>query len=274
MTTRAVHFEITEDQNTSSVLAALTRFANFRGRPEKILSDNQTSFVSSSKELTEFVKQMDVHLIKEGLAKQGIPVTWEFIPPRAPHFGGSWEIMVRAMKRALKVLSAGETMSDDKFRTVVSHATALLNSRPITRVVIHDKEVILTPNSFLIGNYDTGLVDITPDEFGTRLSEKFLKVEKIVNQVWKQFMHEILPELASRSKWTQRLPDLKPGTVVLVIDPELPRGQWKIGLVLEVKISSDGVVRSGVVRVDGKSYERPAKNLFPLVEENPETPSM
>jgi hypothetical protein len=215
----------------------------------------------------EFVRKLDIHAIELGLAKRGIPVTWEFIPPRAPHFGGSWEIMVKAMKRALKVLSTGELLHEDKFRTVVSHATALLNSRPLTKVIIHDKELILTPNSFLIGQIDTGLVELTPDEFGTKLSEKYMKVEKIVNQVWKQFLHEILPELAARTKWTQRLPDLKAGTVVLVIDPDLPRGQWKIGLVLTVKTSDDGVVRSGTVRIDGKIYERPAKNLFPLVEE-------
>jgi len=49
MNTRCVHFEISEDQKTSSVLNALSRFSNLRGAPSMLKSNNQTSFVPQRK---------------------------------------------------------------------------------------------------------------------------------------------------------------------------------------------------------------------------------
>ena len=65
MTTRAVHFEVTEQQDTTAVLNALSRFCSIRGVPDMILSDNQTSFRSSSKELEKWVHSVDFEFLQE-----------------------------------------------------------------------------------------------------------------------------------------------------------------------------------------------------------------
>ena len=269
MNTRCVHFEVCEDQKTSSVLSAISRFANLRGLPSVIKSDNQTSFVSANKELSDFINTLEHEKIQEGLQNDfDQPIEWIFIPPRAPHFGGSWEIMVKAMKRAVETLTEAQDVSEDQFRTVISKAAALLNSRPLTKTFLEEKEVIVTPSSFLIGNHKTDFV--TPDQElrYTKLGAKFREVVKIEKEIWRHFIREILPEISPRTKWYKTFPPLKIGDLVLVIEEGTPRGHWKMALVEEVKTSTDGIVRSAKVRMNDRTFDRPIINLFPLFDTN------
>jgi len=268
LTTRAVHFEVCEDQKTSSVLNALTRFADIRGAPSVIKSDNQTSFVAARKELLQLVTAEEAEIIQRDLQRKfDKSIQWEFIPPRAPHFGGSWEIMVKAMKRAVKVITDGTDVNEDQFRTAVSQAAGLLNSRPLSREFIDEKEVILTPNSFLIGRFSTNLIKSESETGLSKLGAKYKEVLKIGHNVWRQFQKELLPELAPRAKWFKVFPDLKVNDVVLVIEEGTLRGQWKTAIVQELKLSSDGRARSATIRMNGKTFDRPIINLFPLFDQ-------
>jgi len=269
MNTRCVHFEICEDQKTSSVLNALSRFSNLRGAPSVIKSDNQTSFAAAEKELVNFVASIDQEEVKDGLVQEfDKKIDWQFIPPRAPHFGGSWEIMVKAMKRAVESLTNGQDVSEDQFRTAISKAAALLNSRPLSRKMLEEKEVIITPNSFLIGNYKTDLVSPDQEIKYTKLGAKHQEVLRLEREIWKRFITEVLPELSPRTKWYKIFPELKVGDVVLVIEEGTPRGQWKIAVVEETKKSEDQIVRSAKIRMNGKLFDRPIVNLFPLFDQN------
>jgi len=265
---RAVHFEVTEDQTTSAVLMALTRFAFCRGCPSRIVSDNQTSFKSAEKELLSFLKDLDFEALSQRLGQSfEKAVSWEFIPPRAPHFGGSWEIMVKAMKRAVKVVAKGADYTEDQFRTFVTQAAGLLNARPLTRMLIRDKVTIVTPNSFIVGNYNTELIPVSLENKHSRLGARFLLTEKMSREVWKQFIHELLPELRPRTKWLKTFPNLEVGQLVLVIDKAAEKGEWRLAIVDKVNQSEDGVVRSATVRMGCKTYDRPVIDLFPLLDQ-------
>ena len=269
LTFRCTHFELCEDQKTSSVLNALTRFANLRGAPSVIKSDNQTSFVSAQKELTDFVNNLDHEEITDALRDEfEKPIQWVFIPARAPHFGGSWEIMVKAMKRAVSVITNGQDVSEDQFRTVLSKAAALINSRPLSRRFLKDKEEILTPNSFLIGNYAVDFDTSKAEAKQSPLTVRYREVLKLEREVWKQFLREIIPEISPRPKWYKVFPELKVNDLVLVIEDNIPKGQWKMAVVEEVKRSLDGIVRSAVIRMNDRLYTRPVINLFPLFDQD------
>jgi len=55
--TKAVHIEVVGNLTTDSFLACLKRFIARRGRPNSIYSDNGTTFVGASRQLSEFYKE-------------------------------------------------------------------------------------------------------------------------------------------------------------------------------------------------------------------------
>lgn len=58
--------------------------------------------------------------------------------------------------------------------------------------------------------------------------------------------------------------DLAENTVVMIIDPQLPRAQWPIGRVVKLIPSADGHVRSAQVQVNDRLYLRPVAKLVRL----------
>ena len=267
--TRAVHFEPTQDQTTNSVIKALIRFSAYRGRPKYIVSDNQTSFKAADKDLRDYFElfKANINFIERGFNKQDEPVQWVFIPPRAPHLGGSWEIMVKAMKRALNSISQGQPMTEDDFHTFLCQAMNLINNRPLLKHYTQETSYIITPNSFQVGKLETGLVPPLDNIPETKLGAKWRQIETLTNQLWHKFIHEILPELAPRQKWKKHFNDLKEGDIVLVIETGLPRGVWKVGRVVEIFLSRDGFTREALVQIGNKCYERSITKLIPLLSE-------
>jgi hypothetical protein len=73
---------------------AWRRFVALRGSPKNVWSDNGTNLTACEKEL----KQGLARIVNEGrlvaeMADKGI--NWQFSPPSAPHFVGSWESLVK-----------------------------------------------------------------------------------------------------------------------------------------------------------------------------------
>ena len=98
LTTRAVHLEIVSSLDTSSCVMGIERFIARHGTPSTIWSDNGRNFVGAEKELLACIKSWN------GMAPNIFAhkaVTWKFNLPGAPHHGGSWERLVRSVKRVL-----------------------------------------------------------------------------------------------------------------------------------------------------------------------------
>ena len=68
----------------------------------------------------------------------------------------------------------------------------------------------------------------------------------------------------SRPKWTSEVQDLKVGDVVLVIQPDAPRGRWPLGRIAEVYPGRDGHTRVAKVACPVKTVVRPIHKLIPL----------
>ena len=67
--------------------------------------------------------------------------------------------------------------------------------------------------------------------------------------------------LQSRKKWHIVRENVKVGDILLVIDENMPRGCWPLGLVLKVNTGRDGMVRSVKLRSRGKEIVRPISKL-------------
>jgi len=234
------------------------------------VSDNQTSFKSSSRELKDFYllfvenqKTIEQEFNRTDLSE---PVEWTFIPPGAPHQGGAWEIMVKAMKRAMKAISSGQAMTEDTFSTFLCQAMNLINCRPLLKHYSNDVAHYLTPNCFLTGKMDTTLVPPVQDPPDTKLGARWRQLEQLTNELWHRFIKEILPELSPRVKWKSEFNNLTPNTVVLVVEQGLPRGVWKMGLVTEVLPGRDGFARKVKVKIGSTIFERSVTSLIPLLD--------
>jgi hypothetical protein len=150
MATRAIHLEVAFGLDTDSFLNALARFTSRQGTPTKITSDNGTNFVGAVNELKELVEQLDKDKIQRATSHRNIK--WVFNPPGAPHFGGVFEVMVKAAKKALYAVLGNSDITDEELITACAGAESLINSRPITyQTADPQDDVPLTPNHFLHG---------------------------------------------------------------------------------------------------------------------------
>lgn len=130
--TKAVHLELVTELTTEAFLAALRRFTARRGICSQLFSDNATNFVGAARELKEVYEflEKEKNEIETSLANQH--VQWNFIPPRAPNFGGLWEAAVKIAKRHLYIMTRGRTLTYEEYSTLLTEIEAILNSRPLT----------------------------------------------------------------------------------------------------------------------------------------------
>ena len=89
-------FKISAD----SFLSAFLRMASRRGTPEVMFSNNGDNFFRADKELKDLLNQLDQKKYQAENRSKG--VQWSFNPPSAPHFGGVYEIVIKAAKKAIK----------------------------------------------------------------------------------------------------------------------------------------------------------------------------
>ena len=84
-TTRAVHLEVILDMTVESFMLAFRKFASRRSLPSRMISDNASTYLAAADELQRL---FDSPSLKQALEYHG--VTWQFIPKRAPWYGGFW----------------------------------------------------------------------------------------------------------------------------------------------------------------------------------------
>ncbi|XP_035219086.1 uncharacterized protein LOC118192269 [Stegodyphus dumicola] len=77
---RAVHLELITSMSMETFLVAFHRFVARRGKPSVVYSDNGTNFKGVASDFEKiFLEAREEH------------ITWKFIPPNAPWWGGRWE---------------------------------------------------------------------------------------------------------------------------------------------------------------------------------------
>lgn len=266
--TRAVHIELVSDLTSDAFLNALKRFIGRRGVCSDIYSDNATNFVGANKKLLELkiLFQSATHLdtLYNALSKDGI--TWHFIPPRSPHFGGLWEASIKSIKTHLyRVL--GEThLTYDELNTILIKIEAVLNSRPLTPLSSDPLDATpLTPAHFLIGEPTCSLPEPDLSSVPDNRLKRWQRVTQLTQCLWKRWNKEYLSQLQTRKKWlSNKGPALKVGTLVLIKEDNISPLSWALGRVLQVHAGTDDVIRVATVLSRGKEIKRSVRKLCPL----------
>ncbi|XP_062542111.1 uncharacterized protein LOC134210108 [Armigeres subalbatus] len=151
LSVKAIHLELVADLTTQAFIAALRRFVSRRGRPQLIMCDNATTFVGANRELRQLYKQLNEREFQDPVIKEAANdgITFKFIPPRTPNFGGLWEAQVKSFKAHLKKSVGLRTLKNDEMLTALAQIEAVLNSRPMTAISSDPSDYeALTPGHF------------------------------------------------------------------------------------------------------------------------------
>ncbi|XP_070517428.1 uncharacterized protein [Cardiocondyla obscurior] len=271
MTIKAIHLEVVSDLSSAGFLAALRRFVARRGVPEKIYSDNGTNFVGASNELRELYALFNTTEHKESVLKYAAEhqLTWHFIPPAAPHFGGLWESTVKLFKHHFKRVVSDSLFTFEEFNTFTVEIEGVLNSRPITTLSSDPNDPsALTPAHFLIGKPITSLPEIDLTSVPANRLSIWQHISKVRQDFWARWSLEYLNELQKRVKWCKDGPKIAVGTVVLIKDKNLPCTRWLLGKITIVHPGEDGSTRAATVKTANGELKRTTKCLCPLPLEN------
>ena len=267
--TKAVHLELVSDLTTEAFIGCLKRFFARRGKSKNIYSDNATNFLGARNELRalyDYVQSAERNpAVQNFLSNEKI--TWNFIPPRSPHFGGLWEAAVKSFKRHLLRNVGNTLLTQEQFETYVIEIEAILNSRPLLPLSSDPNNLLpLTPGHFLFGSSLSSF----PQEDLRHIPEERLSawqhVQFVGHHFWSRWLREYLNQMINRSKWKSATPQesIKIGTLVILKEDNLPPMSWKLGRIVDVYPGEDKIVRVVSVHKSTGTYKRSLKRLCPL----------
>ncbi|XP_052741090.1 uncharacterized protein LOC112045429 [Bicyclus anynana] len=270
MKTKAVHLEVVSDLTSQGFLACFKKFVARRGHCSQLWSDNATNFVGAARELKEMFDQAKSNLpkeIAESLANDG--TTWNFIPPRAPNFGGLWESAVKSVKNHLVKVLGNSTLTFEEMSTLLAQIEACLNSRPIGELNDHPDDLMpLTPAHFLIGESTMLIPEPSYENVKLNALDRWTLIQKMTQHFWQRWSNEYLHLLQQRQKWHKSSPYPEVGQVVLIKDDDLPPTKWSMGRVTGLHVGPDNQVRVAELKCKSTILKRPLNKLVMLPKDN------
>ena len=227
---------------------ALSRFASIRGWPQYIYSDPGSQLIGAERELKEHWEKID----RSKLHKKGVEngLTWVFGSADSPWHQGAVESLVKAAKRAIAYAVGKRRLTVPEFLTVCTEAANLINERPIGTLPSCDSDLnVLTPNSLLLGRSTArNSGNWQPYTYSKHPTTRYHLVQAAVEDVWEKWVQLYAPTLVVRRKWHVNTRNLRPGDVVIVVDNNVLRGNYRLGLVQEVFPDEYGKVRRVIVK--------------------------
>ena len=176
--------------------------------------------------------------------------------------GGSWERIIRSVRKILRALLGQQLISDEMLRTMMTEVQAILNSRPLTPVSSDPKDLEpLTPNHLLLLRANPNLPGGIFNKEDVYSKRRWRQVQYMSDIFWKRWLKEYLPTLQERAKWLEPRRSLEIGDLLLIADENVHRGKWPLARVIDVFHGKDGYVRSAKVQTSSKILTRPVTKL-------------
>ena len=257
-TSRAVHIELTADMSASTLIRTLKRFFCRKGYPERIISDNFTSFKSKA--------------VKAFLLRYRIE--WKFILELSPWWGGFYERLIKVVKNSLRKILKNARLTYDELSTVLIEIESIMNSRPLTYLSEDGIEAI-TPFHLLHGRNilvrgGRSISEIMYNKENTESRVKHLKF--LLSQFWKRFYNEYTLSLRERmlyDKTNRGTKDFVLDDVVIIVDDKTKPTHWKKGRIIGLIKGRDSIVRGVRLQTTtptGKltQISRPVQKIIPL----------
>ena len=248
LNTRALKIYMAPGYSTEDFMVAWEEFESDCGIPRKVHSDRGTQLISAAGSIDS--PEYDWEVISRSSKGQ---TTWTFCPSGSQWRNGAIESFVKRFKMSLEMYQCSG-LSYAELQTAFKQIASVLNSRPISarygpRHGDSDPDYLeqITPNMLLTARSG---VDLPVREYidekspARRLAYK-AELERAWWQQWKvQCFDSLLPTKA----WTQEKRGVKKGDVVLISYTDKSKtGTYRLGIVEEVEIDRDGLVRTCLV---------------------------
>ena len=260
------------NMETDSFIQALRRFFAIRGYVREITSDNGKNFIGAENEWKKAYDLMDHSKINAFLLGTSCDIVLlKKNPPSASHMGGVWERQIRSVRNVLTATLREHptSLNDESFRTLLSEAECIVNSRPLTVDNLTDSTSLpLSPSNIL--TMKTRIVLPPPGIFQREdmyCRKRWRQVQYLANQFWFRWKKEYLMGLQNRQKWVGEKRNFRINDIVLVKDENLSRNQWPLARVVKVFVSRDNLVRRVqlLIPTSKSELQRPIHKLVLLV---------
>ena len=267
LVTRAIFLTIVPDRSTETFLNALRELSARYTEPKMMISDNEGAFRKGNSILQKIALTSDMR-------KNNI--IWKFLPSRAPWMGAVWERLVGMVKLELMKMQMRVKWNEYEWRAHLTEIESVINERPLTYVSDEGEEPeVITPKSILGGTLSSSTIgiDINIDEMLLDMGEykgKTIELHKekikIKSRFWKNLRNDYLSTLRSArykpdsGKKTFCNRDPKVGDVVIIHNVD-PRLKWRMGIITQLVPSTDGCIRTAMVKTTKPSKIKTEKNL-------------
>ena len=195
--------------------------------------------------------------------------TWTFIPPRAPHRGGVWERVVGMFKRHIAAQSISDPLHVDVLSTLIVEIESIINRRPLTAISSDPRDCEpLTPAHFLypavVKHSSATIVPTSSSDASEGHRASWRRVQARVNSFWNVWKKEYISTLHERKKWTSTKRDLQRDDLVILVDENTYRGEWRLARVTDPMTDGEHVRSAEVRTADGKTFLRDRTKLVLL----------
>ena len=223
--------------------------------------DNQTTFVKAEADIKYWLNANKVDLASS-LQRQWPDIEFSFIPPHSPNYGGSWESMIKLVKRGYYDIIKPGIVTDKELETAFTIVEGILNARPLESLSSDPNDFrVITPAHLIVRE---AYNKIAPFPKSWNKKQRYLFIQDIVSSMWTRFLKEVIPLKNKYPKNVRRAEEVQVGDVVVLLN-ELDRDvAWPIAIVKEAPKSHDGLVRKATLTFNGKDYIRSSKHFTKL----------
>lgn len=196
----------------------------------------------------------------------------EVWPPGDTYHQGAVELVIQELKKGMRHLVKADLLTFVEWETVFCKMSGLINSRPLTAKSSSPLDYPpLTRNHFLIGRGDLPSPEVPCEDFKKNPWKKGEIIKTMAQEFcrrWMQCIHKLSP----RQKWETSGENLQEKDVVLVVNEDKKRGEWKMAEVERLLPGKDDLVR--VVDhidarfVNGTIDKRPLTKLILLMKQS------
>ena len=243
----AVHLDVVRDYSAEKVIMTLNRFGSLRGWPGTLCSDPGSQLESASGKLDSWWSSMGDTLRVLGSEKN---FKWEVSPPDSPWRQGKAERRIAMVKKLLRLAIGDSCPSPLELQTVLMEVANMCNERPIglSPPRSDGSYTLITPNHLLMGRSTSVLPDDTQLASEMPMKSRYRMINHLTTSFWKMWCSSVSPGLVVRQKWHKKSRNLCKGDVVMICGDSKIKAKYKLGVVDDVIVSADDVVRSATVR--------------------------